>query len=85
VARTSTKPAPRTTESLIAGLRERGGDVRQQVIAHETLARLRAERGAVQDPKRIAELDVDIRFWLGFVDEDVDQAVPVATDGEPDE
>lgn len=63
--------AARTTESLIAGLRERGGDVRQQIIAHETLARLRAERAAASDPVRVAQLDVDIRFWLGFVDEDV--------------
>lgn len=63
--------AERTTESLIAGLRERGGDVRQQIIAHETLARLRAERAEATSSKRVAELDADIRFWLGFVDEDI--------------
>ena len=71
----------RTTESLIAGLRERGGDVQQQIIAHETLARLRAERAEAQSAKRVADLDVDIRFWLGFVDEDIDQPTPKS---EPD-
>lgn len=72
MAKTIGKPAPRTTESLIAALRERGGDVRQQVIAHETLARLRAERATAMDTARAAQLDVDIRFWRGFVDEDID-------------
>jgi hypothetical protein len=72
------EPAPRTTENLIAALRERGGDVRQQIIAHETLARIRAERNTAKDPKRVAELDGDIRFWLSHVDEDVDQPAPVA-------
>lgn len=74
---------PRTTESLIAGLRERGGDVRQQIIAHETLARIRAERAAAQDPARVAQLDVDIRFWLGHVDEDVDQPAAAEPTVEP--
>jgi hypothetical protein len=75
----STKAAPaRTTESLIAGLRERAGDVRQQIIAHETLARIRAELAAATASKRIAELEVDVRFWLDFVDEDIDQPAPAA-------
>jgi hypothetical protein len=82
VAKTSIKPAPRTTQSLIAGLRERGGDVRQQIIAHETLARLRAERTAAMDTARVAQLDADIRFWLGFVDEDIDQPAPASAGDE---
>lgn len=73
---------PRTTEGLIAALRQRGGDVRQQIIAHETLARLRAERAAVADPVRVAQLDADIRFWRGFVDEDVDQPAKSARAGD---
>lgn len=82
----------RTTESLIADLRkqaeETGADVRQQVIAHETLAQLRAERAAAEgrkDTQRVRDLDGQIRQWRGMVDEDVDdQAVPaVPVDEKP--
>jgi len=77
MAKIPVKPE-RTTENLIAALRERGGDVRQQIIAHETLARLRTERATAKDPARVAQIDVDIRFWRDKVDEDIDQPAPAA-------
>ncbi|SNY29038.1 hypothetical protein [Paractinoplanes atraurantiacus] len=68
----------RTTDDILADLRKRaegGEDVRQLVIAHESLARLRAERAEAVKAKldeKLPGLDAQIRHWLGFVDEDVD-------------
>jgi hypothetical protein len=71
----------RTTDSIIADLNKRaeqGENVTQQVIAHETLARLRAERAEAvkrKDSQRVRDLDTQIVQWLGMVDEDVDDRI----------
>jgi hypothetical protein len=71
----------RTTDVILAELHklaEDGEDVRQRVIAHETLSRLRAERGDAvkrKDAGRIRDLDVQIRQWLTMVNTDVDERV----------
>lgn len=68
----------RTTDDILADLRKRadgGEDVRQLVIAHETLARLRAERAEAVKAKhseKLPGLDQQIRYWLTMVSEDVD-------------
>ena len=71
----------RTTDDIIKDLRERqaaGEDVRQQIISHETLARLRAELTTFDHrefPDRAAGLRSQIHVHLGHVDEDVDERV----------
>ena len=70
----------RTTDSIIADLQKRaatGEDVRQQIIAHEALARLRAELAGLgnADPERAAGLRSQISLYLGLVDEDVDERI----------
>lgn len=59
--------------------------VDQQVTAHETLARLRAERAehvAGDRAEAAAGMDAQISYWLRMVDDDVDEpAAP--TQGEP--
>lgn len=68
----------RTTDDILADLKKReadGEDVRQQIIAHETLARLRAERAEAVKAKhdeKLPGLDQQIRYWLTMVSEDVD-------------
>lgn len=75
----------RTTDDILADLKKRaegGEDVRQLVIAHETLARLRAERAEAVKAKhdeKLPGLDAQIKHWLTMVDEDVDDRVA----GEP--
>lgn len=75
----------RTTDDILADLHKRadaGDDVRQLVIAHESLARLRAERAEAIKAKhddKLPGLDSQIRQWLAMVDEDVDTRVA----GEP--
>lgn len=80
----------KTTETLIAGLEaqraehEQAGrivaarEAGQEVIAHQTLARLRAQRaGLVERGESTVDVDVHISFWRGHVTEDVD---PPATE-----
>lgn len=67
----------RTTDDILKDLRARaaaGEDVRQQIISHETVARLRPELAGVEpgsDPERERGLAQQIRLHLGLVDEDV--------------
>lgn len=74
----------RTTDDILADLHKRadgGEDVRQLVIAHETLARMRAERSEAikaDDKARTRDLDTHIRYWLTMVAEDVDDRVAEA-------
>jgi hypothetical protein len=75
----------RTTESILADLtverddHEKAGRlaeverVNQQVIAHETLARLRAESATPG-----SDVDELIAFWARMVDVDVDEPAPAA-------
>ena len=70
----------RTTDSIIEDLRKRsaatGEDVRQQIIAHEQLARLRAEllkHDATSDTGRT--LRAQISMYAAMVDEDVDERI----------
>jgi hypothetical protein len=69
----------RTTDDIIKDLRGReaaGEDLRQEIIAHEQLARLRAElvlHG--DDPQRAATLRTQITSWLRMVSEDVDDRI----------
>jgi hypothetical protein len=71
----------RTTDDILADLQKRaddGEDVRQQVIATQTLARLRAERAdaiKAKDNATVRLLDEKIRYWLTAVVEDVDERV----------
>lgn len=65
----------RTTDDILEGLRERaagGEDVRQQIISHEAIVRLRAELAGVDvkaDPDRAAGLAGQIGVHLRLVDE----------------
>lgn len=71
----------RTTDEIITELRARqaaGEDVRQQIISHETLARLRAELTTfdhAEFPDRAAGLQGQINVHLGLIDEDVDDRI----------
>lgn len=71
----------RTTDAILTDLHQRadgGEDVRQQIIAHQTLARLRGERADAEkaaETGRVHDLDAQIRYWLTLVDEDVDERV----------
>lgn len=70
----------RTTDDIITDLRKRaeqGEDVRQQVIAHEEIARLRARLVELgdRDPELKAGLQTQIQGWLRLVDEDVDDRI----------
>lgn len=70
----------RTTDSIIADLRKRsaatGADYRQQIIAHEQLARLRADLLLNADnPDAAAGLRAQISQYLAMVDEDVDERI----------
>lgn len=72
----------RTTENIIKDLRARataGEDVRQQVIAHDTIARLREELASFdhrEQPERAAGLKQHVGLYLRMVDEDVDDSAP---------
>jgi hypothetical protein len=65
----------RDTDEILADLRRRaeaGEDVRQQIISHETIARLRAELAGVDtkaDPERAAGLRNQIGVHERLVDE----------------
>jgi hypothetical protein len=71
----------RTTDDIIHDLQVRaaaGEDVRQQVISHETIARLRTELTTFDhsaDPDRANGLQMQINTHLGLVDEDVDDRI----------
>lgn len=72
----------RTTDEILADLRKRAGageDVRQQVISHETIARLRAELAGV-DPagRRAADLRAQMGVHERLVDEQPAEPVPAA-------
>lgn len=76
----------RTTDDIIKDLQARaaaGEDVRQLVISHETIARLRAELTTFDpaaDPERARGLTLQIGTHLGLVDEDVDDRIAVRPD-----
>jgi hypothetical protein len=63
-------------EHTVAGRTVAAQAINQQVIAHHTLARLRAERAALvargDDPLAVDGLDQQIRYWLTLVDEDIE-------------
>jgi hypothetical protein len=71
----------RTTDSLIADLQKRadaGEDVRQQILSHGALARLRADREtAVKagDQRLVNDIDLQIKYQLSFVEQDVDERI----------
>lgn len=71
----------RTTDDIIKDLQARavtGEDVRQQIISHEAIARLRTELTTfehTEQPDRAEGLKRQISTHLGLVDEDVDERV----------
>lgn len=72
----------RSTEEILDDLHKRaqaGEDVRQQVISHETIARLRAELAGVDakaDPGRVAGLRNQIGVHERLVDEQAAEPGP---------
>lgn len=74
----------RTTEEILDDLHRRaaaGEDVRQQVISHETIARLRAELAGVDkaDTERAAGLRAHIGVHERLVDEQPAEPTPEPT------
>ena len=70
----------RTTDDILTALNKRaaaGEDVRQQIVSHETLARLRAELAAADrsDVQLIQALESQIHVHSNLVDEDVDPRI----------
>lgn len=71
----------RTTDDIIKDLNKRaeaGEDVRQQILSHGALARLRVDRAAAvkaDDHQLVAALDSQIRTHRGLVEEDVDERI----------
>ena len=63
-------------ERLAAGEQVDVAAVQQEIIAHQQLARLREDRAAratAKDWLRVKDIDAQIRHWLRFVAEDVDE------------
>ncbi len=71
----------RTTDDIIKDLNKRaetGEDVRQQILSHGALARLRTDRAAAvkaDDHQLVAALDSQSRTHRGLVEEDVDERI----------
>jgi hypothetical protein len=71
----------RTTDDIIRDLQKRadnGEVLRQQILSHGALARLRTDRAAAVkagDHDLLRALDSQIRTHRGLVDEDVDERI----------
>jgi hypothetical protein len=87
----------KTTDSIVDDLHRRIADaaeagilvevdnLKQQVIAHQHLARLRVEQADLTqrgETAAAANLNQQIRFWLGYVEDDVDVEQPPAAPAE---
>lgn len=76
----------RTTDDILKDLRKRetaGEDVRQEIISHEALARLRTELTTfdhASDWPRVRGIESQINVHKGLISEDVDERVAVRPD-----